>query len=1346
MPAALPRRPRPSPRPLLAWLSFLVLAGAWLGALAVPARPAGAQAGTPPAGATAAGDCPDSTAAAASASAGFVSDYVVLVDVSGSMAGWAGEVRDPTQDIFQSVKDSAKAFVNGLPDGASANLVVLPFGMGADIGRLRQFGLGSVAGPDGGKADAIAYIDGLEATDGETHITEAITVALDRLGQLVGNDETAHAQTILLYTDGIGNGPGDVDGGQPTFENAASAIRAYKQAHPRLFGYYVALGVDLPNTKPLEDVGITVVSSSRDAVPEVRQVSLAMAEPDLGTIRPGGTAASRLCVVAGAGADPVAVSVALDRASLPDGLDLSLAPPTGSLGGEGLPLDWTLGDAPDALAGTRQTVQVQVSTADRGVVLVPGLLDVDLTVAPVVTLGPLTLPGLKVGRDPAPSEPLAWDAPIDYDLGPGGRLTLSADLSRAAAFPGATVGFKVGAAGAVSPTLTLTENGKAAFLHVELPAADAAAQSDGDHAVPFDLVVDAGDDTLRAAQAEQGTAGKGTVGLEAPFSLVPAPTVTIASVAPLPERQDVTLNGGGTLAWTGTTVAYDAANGAAGTLSLDARPLAKVFPHATAAFVLPDGSTAPSVDVADGPGTVGIEIRVPAADAAALGVGDHDGSVALVVDAPGAAFRSDVDGFASGADGTRTLPIAVPVTVSENPQVVCAAPVFQPAAASSANAGQAVWTGTLACSSVPPGVTVAATTEPPTAAGGALGFAAADGGSPSRDASLDAADASAAMRLSVPTTSALGAVGSGPITAAVTVTASDPAVDFVVDGQRLAGPGPHRMLISVSLPPVVAVAPLGKPAALDVSDADDAGRVVEWRLPLAVSLRNGAVADLSAAATAVDGQKLEHATAGISVANGPAQPTLHLDQPKDLSLVLSVPAGDVQAAGTDSVPLCVDLTVAAGPGGALLDWPQGTAGPDGAETGRACGVAVLGPSVEVTVGDLAPLSADLSDHGWTAAVFPPVPVTVSERHGARAAVSADIDQTRYPGATATLADGPGGKQLQVTVPRAALGPQDEQAVPVTLRVDAPGATISVPGSGSAAPDAKTVALDAVVRVVRPTVTLSACDTFGPFPAKVKSNDERDTAPVEVTCEVSVKATSGGGPTLSVSSAGLAHGREHLAPTEVGFRLPGDADDAALMPSVTLGKYQPKAVAVLRFDRQAVRGLGIGTHDATATIGVDPDGSCVATAADAPCQAEPFALAVNPARAEVYEPLCLTCWALRAGGVLAAIAAAGVGWLALPGMPKNAEVAIDGGGQQFFLTDNPSGIGATSVPLGLGQDVATLTGGLFKRVSLSLVPLIDGSPPPSVTVNGAALVPGNPPMRLDKGDVLTVEGEQMTINW
>ncbi len=1343
MPAALPRRPRPL-RPLLAWLSFLVLAGAWLGALAGPARPAGAQAGTPPAGATA-GDCPDSTAAASSASAGFVSDYVVLVDVSGSMVG-GGSDPDAT-DIFKDVKASAEQFVRGLPETGPGNLIVLPFGETADVSRVRQFGLGSVPGPDGGKADAIAYIDGLAAEDNYTHITEAITVALDQLGRLVGQDETAHAQTILLYTDGIGNGPGDVDGGQPTFENAAAAIRDYKQAHPRLFGYYVALGVDLPNTKPLEDVGITVVSSSRDAVPEVRQVSLAMAEPDLGTIRPGGTATNRLCVVAGAGADPVAVSVALDRASLPDGLDLSLAPPTGSLGGDGLPLAWTLGDAPDALAGTRQTVQVNVSTADRGVVLVPGLLDVDLTVAPVVSLGPLTLPGLKVGREPAPSGPLAWDAPIDYDLGPSGRLTLSADLARAAAaFPGATVGFKVGDAGAVSPTLTLTENGKAAFLHVELPAADALAQPDGDHAIPFDLVADAGDGTLRAAQAEQGTAGKGTVGLEAPFSVVPTPTVTIASVDPLPERQSVTLKGDGTLAWTGTTVAYDAANGAAGTLSLDARPLAKTFPNATAAFVLPDGSTAPSVDLADGPGTVGIEIRVPAADAAALGVGDHDSSVGLVVDARGAAFRSDVDGFASGADGTRTLPIAVPVTVSENPQVVCAAPVFQSAAASSENVGQAVWTGTLACSAVPPGVTVAATTEPPDAAGGALGFAAADAARPRRAAPLDAADASAALRLTVPTTSVLSAGAAGPITAAVTVTASDPDVDFVVDGQRLAGPGPHRMLVSVSPPPVVAVAPLGEPAAQDVSDADDAGRVVEWRLPLAVSLRNGAVADLSASATAADGQKLEHATAGISVANGPAQPTLHLDQPKDLSLVLRVLAGDVQAAGTDSVPLCVDLTVAAGPGGALLDWPQGTAGPDGAETGRACGVAVLGPSVEVTVGDLAPLSADLSDHGWTVAVFPPVPVTVSERHGARAAVSAAIDQTRYPGATATLADGPNGKQLQVTVPRAALGPQDEQAVPVTLRIDAPGATVSVPGSGSAAPDAKTVSLDAVVRVVRPTVTLTACEKFGPFPAKVKSNDERDAAPVEVTCEVSVEATSGGGPTLSVSSAGLAHGREHLAPTEVGFRLPGDADDAALLPSVTLGKDQPKAVAVLRFDRQAVRGLGIGAYDATATIGVDPDGSCVATAGDAPCQAEPFSLAVNPARAEVYEPLCLTCWALKIGGGLAAVAAAGVAWLAWPGMPKNAEVTIDGGGPQFFLTSNPSGIGTTAVPLGLGQDVATLTGGLFKRVSLSLEPLIDGSPPPSVTVNGAALAPGSSPMRLDKGDVLTVEGEQMTINW
>src|SRR5581483_7386578 len=212
-----------------------------------------------------------------------------------------------------------------------------------------------------------------------------------------------HYQTILLYTDGQGNGPGDGSPGAPSVDALLASIDAYKTSQPFLFVKYVGLGVDVPNKDRLEAAGVQVVQEQSGQVSPIRELRLAIVGGDLGALRPGDAAASRVCVVAGDVSGNPRLTFTLDRADLPDGVDLQLDTRSKFADAGGVPLRWTLarGDAPGDYAAW-----LEAATDDKEIVLVPARLPVQFTVAapPTPTPAPtVTPPPVPPTATPAPT-------------------------------------------------------------------------------------------------------------------------------------------------------------------------------------------------------------------------------------------------------------------------------------------------------------------------------------------------------------------------------------------------------------------------------------------------------------------------------------------------------------------------------------------------------------------------------------------------------------------------------------------------------------------------------------------------------------------------------------------------------------------------------------------------------------------------------------------------------------------------------------------------------------------------------------------------------------------------------
>jgi hypothetical protein len=119
-------------------------------------------------------------------SAGPVYDYVILIDVSGSMndeRNLDGVPAGTGPVIFADVQESAKRFLDSLARGS--NVAIIPFGNPINPDNIRQFSFDD----SGGRDDAKAYVNGLEPNQGFTHITSEMTAAMDELSLMAGEDE-----------------------------------------------------------------------------------------------------------------------------------------------------------------------------------------------------------------------------------------------------------------------------------------------------------------------------------------------------------------------------------------------------------------------------------------------------------------------------------------------------------------------------------------------------------------------------------------------------------------------------------------------------------------------------------------------------------------------------------------------------------------------------------------------------------------------------------------------------------------------------------------------------------------------------------------------------------------------------------------------------------------------------------------------------------------------------------------------------------------------------------------------------------------------------------------------------
>jgi hypothetical protein len=175
-------------------------------------------------------------------------DYILLVDCSGSMIG-LGDGRGI--NIFPDVKDALIRFVDMVEAGSY--IVVLPFHQGVvDSFKVR------VQYPDD-REKLKEYIRSLKATGDYTWLTISFQRALDVAGELGRSPEGQRSvQTIFLYTDGRGNGPGDEN-----MDNMTQALKLRRIDNPYIYARVVTIGRIFKGKEreKLEKGGIQVVEN-----------------------------------------------------------------------------------------------------------------------------------------------------------------------------------------------------------------------------------------------------------------------------------------------------------------------------------------------------------------------------------------------------------------------------------------------------------------------------------------------------------------------------------------------------------------------------------------------------------------------------------------------------------------------------------------------------------------------------------------------------------------------------------------------------------------------------------------------------------------------------------------------------------------------------------------------------------------------------------------------------------------------------------------------------------------------------------------------------------------------------
>lgn len=182
-------------------------------------------------------------------------DYFFLIDTSGSMVGLPQGSGSAV--IMPKVKNAIGEFIHELP--LKSRVVVLPFDR--SIHDRKDF----MFDTEQSRQKTIEYVNRLEAKGQVTWIYYALREALE-LAQSF-ESPTQRKQSIMLYTDGLNNGPDDL-----TLNDIIDRFKLRRGENEFLFLYYNTLGVSLPLSEfdQLEKVdGIYVSEHPTGEVPPI---------------------------------------------------------------------------------------------------------------------------------------------------------------------------------------------------------------------------------------------------------------------------------------------------------------------------------------------------------------------------------------------------------------------------------------------------------------------------------------------------------------------------------------------------------------------------------------------------------------------------------------------------------------------------------------------------------------------------------------------------------------------------------------------------------------------------------------------------------------------------------------------------------------------------------------------------------------------------------------------------------------------------------------------------------------------------------------------------------------------
>lgn len=309
-----------------------------------------------------------------------VYDYVILIDVSGSMVGLPEGSGHAV--IFPEVQRAVVGFIGDLERGS--RLCIIPFS--GEVGREDLYSVTIRSTRD--RQQATAFVEGLQATGQVTWLYRAAIAGLQQLAQLRDGDARQHVQTLLIYTDGLGNGPEDV-----SLDALLARIDAARSDQPYLFVKYVSLGLDVPDKGQLEQHGVVVVEEPTGEVSPLREVRVDPTRLDLGDIGATGLAtASIVTEFASAGVADRPLRLAIDASHLPGGADVRVRPRQVEISAERIALDFQLVQGAALLPPGRYQVDLLLHTDDPELWIVPQVIPVVFRIsAPTPTPSPTAI-------------------------------------------------------------------------------------------------------------------------------------------------------------------------------------------------------------------------------------------------------------------------------------------------------------------------------------------------------------------------------------------------------------------------------------------------------------------------------------------------------------------------------------------------------------------------------------------------------------------------------------------------------------------------------------------------------------------------------------------------------------------------------------------------------------------------------------------------------------------------------------------------------------------------------------------------------------------------------------------